>query len=156
MRRETLEGRLVAGARLVEAATPAGAPRLELAPGGSVFLAATRRRPRRFLTYDTGSVESLFVDLGADFDPGAPPARIDAWREIGFLIAGMRIVYLARSARGSVAFHRESGRGWFGRRGAHLRVAAQLSFDQPDHDVGGLGAVGIDWRFPVAGGLERL
>lgn len=142
-------GRVMAGARLVESPLDHGGVRLDTAPGSSTLLMAEKVIPRRFFTYDTGSIETLIVDLGSDFDPTRDEIVRDHFPAIGLQIASMRILYLSRTAQGEVRLKRHHQKLWWRRSREVYQVSARLHFQAPVLDRGEFGEVTIDWHVVV-------
>ncbi|MBO9545436.1 hypothetical protein [Caulobacter sp.] len=152
LQQRTLKARLVGAAQLVEPDPSDGQTPFQLAPGNSVVLVATDRRPRRFLTYDTGATDTLMVDLGPGFDPTQPPDRITRWRAIGFSVVGMRPTYVAREADGDISFAMTRS-SWLGLGEPQVEILVKLGFT-PTLDRSRVGRLTIDWRLTAPAKLQ--
>lgn len=147
MPRVTLTGRIVDAARLV--LTQGGRPRIDIASGDHCVLVAERRRHRRFFTYDTGLVETLFVEFDRSLDLGRETFSLTNWQTIGLQIASQRLVYLSMTAIGALNFqHRRENRFL---RPAYdgFDVTTSLQFSAPLLDNLREGAITLDWEFKV-------
>lgn len=142
-------GQVIDGACLAELPLDHGDVRLDCVPGSSTLLMAQKSIPRRFFSYDTGSTETLIVDLGPDFDATRHEFVCDRFPAIGLQIASMRILYLSRTAQGEVRLKRRPEKHWLRPSREVYQVSAQLRFQAPVFDRAGFGEVTIDWHFSV-------
>ena len=118
-------------------------------PKATVLIMA-RTTPRRFFTYDTGRNETLFIELGRDFDPACESFVADRFPAVGLQIANMRIIYRSRRATGELRLNRRLEKRWLRPSREVFDVSANLRFDEPALDIAGFGEVEIDWRLTVS------
>jgi len=152
--RVIFSGMLAAASQLSETPLPHDEVRLELIPGENTVLVAKKVKPRRFFTYDTGSTETLFVDLGPNFDPQREAFVLEHFPAAGLQIASMRILYRSRRASGRLELRRALKKPWFGGAQAVFDVSVNLLFDEPTLDRAGLGAVPVDWQLSIPADLQ--
>lgn len=150
MARSYFSGRLASMSALTETPLSDGGVRLDAAPGKATVLIMARTTPRRFFTYDTGRNETLFIELGHDFDPACESFIADRFPAVGLQIANMRIIYRSRRATGELRLNRRLEKRWLRPSRDVFDVSANLRFDEPALDIAGFGEVEIDWRLTVS------
>src|SRR5882724_6203323 len=129
MPRVTLTSRIVDAARLE--LTQGRRPRIDIVSGDHRVLVAERHRHRRFFTYDTGLVETLFVEFDHSLDLGRETFSLTNWQAIGLQIISQRVVYLSMTAIGTLNFQRRRESRFLRPALDRLDVVTSLQFSAP-------------------------
>lgn len=121
-----------------------------LAGGQHWVLKVRRRRASRFLTYDTGLIEALYVEMVEDIDWNNETIDIADWHCAAYVRGGMRLGFLSTSARGRIVLRRLRRRRLFRAPVFVHAGTARMTFDRPRVDRENLGQIEIDWSIEIS------